>query len=633
MLNIAIIDIGWKELDKDIIKGAIGGSETWLVRTAEELRSQGCNVTIYCNTKEEFKPDRCNVRYVSRDILKTYTLSNRPYYDFIILNRGLYLGNEPLIPLIKNCNLTDCVFVQMHDLSFIYKDIINNEQLLETGITDEIVQGVITLNEWHKHNTLTQYPCLNPDRVYYIPNGVDDKFIKPQRKKDHRVLWSSCKERGLDILVNSIAPRVRLYIPDFGVDVASYGEGSQDLDVNYLGHLSKEELYTEMSKHACWFYPGTFPETFCITLLENIQQGAYPITPFTYGMIDTIGSNNKQMIGMKYNFRDNYEEACWEAAEKIVDVINHYDKYKNKVKDLQSHIKQYKWSETARKYLDLYNESCGKYTYEGLFLVMGANSNFFKQATVAIADTWGDDLIKGKYPRYGFYIFTACDEAHPTPCIDNYTIYVDVEDDIRHTYIKTKKTLQLLDKYNITYKKLYRANTSVYVNVPKVITNIRPQNNELWGVECGYYLNYYKLDGVTTEFKFNFTIGIFFATTQSLLSLIFNNPFDENRYRPVEGDDVTIQHVISELKIPINRISIGEVKGEFPTYKICAKGDEDNVNKLSIALSKMIELKDAHKYAAINTRTIYNGDERITRGHELEHMYELDKAIREEVEK
>ena len=44
----------------------------------------------------------------------------------------------------------------------------------------------------------------------------------------------------------------------------------------------------------------------------------------------------------------------------------------------------------------------------------------------------------------------------------------------------------------------------------------------------------------------------------------------------------------------------------------------------------MIELKDAHKYVAINTRTIYNGDERITRGHEIEHIYELDKAIRGE---
>lgn len=637
MLNVAIIDIGWKELDKDIIQGALGGSETWLVRTAEEFRYHGCNVTVYCNTKEEFKPDRCNVRYVSRDLLKTYKLSNRPYYDFIILNRGLYLDDDPLIPLIKKCNLTDCVFVQMHDLSFVYNDeLISNEQLLKIGLTDEIVQGVITLNEWHKHNTLAQYPNLNPDRVYYIPNGVDDKFIKPQREKDHRVLWSSCKERGLDILVNDIAPKVRLYIPDFGIDVASYGEAPQDMDVNYLGHLSKEELYQEMSKHACWFYPGVFAETFCITLLENIQQGAYPITPFTYGMRDTIGSNNKQMIGMKYNFQDNYEEACWEAAEKIVDVINHYDRYKNKVKDLQSYIKQYNWSETARKYLDLYNESCGKYTYESIFLVMTANTDFFRNALKAVRETWAKDLIEGMYSRHKFLVYTSCDENHPQPCLDGDVLYVDAGDELYDTYEKTKAAYKLLDDLKITYKRIYRTNTSTYINVLNTINSLRVNGNDIAGENMHYFINYINPETkefIRQEFCTWIIIGLFYGMSHDMIHKIFFSPFTSSDFYPRDADDVIQTRILDRLKIPHRRLKVNPLlpQTEFPRYKCCRIEDYEQFKEsCHLHLCYYDDPKLLLQHNVIQLRTLYEREERITKGHELEHMYELDKGIREE---
>ena len=636
LLKVAIIDIGWKELDKDIIKGALGGSETWLIRTAEELHSQWCDVTVYCNTKEEFKPDRCNVRYVPLNTLLDFTFPNHPYYDFIILNRGLYVGDKLLIPLIKQCNLTDCVFIQMHDLSFIHNDVIvENEQLKDTGITDDIVQGIIVLNEWHKKNTLSQYSCLDPSKIYCIPNGVDDKFIKPQREKDHRVLWSSCENRGLDILVDDIAPRVRLYIPDFGIDVATYGKQTNDFDVNYLGHLTKEELYEEMSKHACWFYPGVFAETFCITLLENIQQGAYPITPFTYGMSDTIGENNKQMIGMKYNFRDNYKEACWEAVEKIVDAINHYDRYKEQVKSLQQYIKQYKWSETAKKYLDLYEEVSGKYDYESIFLVMTAHTDFFKNALKAVRDTWAKDLIEDKYPRHKFLVYTSCDEQHPEPCLDGDVLYVKTGDELYDTYEKTKATYKLLDDLHITYKRIYRTNTSTYINVLNTINSLRVDGNNIAGESMHYFINYFNTktgEFLKQDFCTWIIVGVFYGMSHDMIHKIFFSPFTTDDFYPRDADDVIQTRILDRLEIPHRRIKVNPLlpQTEYPRYKCCDLEDYEQFNAPHhLHLCYYDDPASLVQHNVTQLRTLYEKDERITRGHELEHMYELDRGIRE----
>ena len=50
---------------------------------------------------------------------------------------------------------------------------------------------------------------------------------------------------------------IKKFVPDFGIDVAGYNDidmsFDSDVDIRYLGKLSKEQLYEEQRKHKVWF--------------------------------------------------------------------------------------------------------------------------------------------------------------------------------------------------------------------------------------------------------------------------------------------------------------------------------------------------------------------------------------------
>lgn len=640
-MNIGIIDICWNELNiNSLNEKSLGGSETWLMQISKEF-SKDHKVDVYCETHEKHSVD--NLTFIPfRDIYNEFNVINlsRNKYDFIILNRVVYRYNINIVALIKQFNATDNVFLQIHDLSIPIDasgDIAYNSDIDFLLLNDEIVKGVITLNEWHRDNLLIQYPNLET-KVYCIPNGLDFDLFKENvitnTNRDNRILWSSCAERGLDILINDIYPIVKQHIPDFGIDIAGYNDLSdidvQDKDIKILGNLTKDKLYEEMSKHKCWFYPGTFAETFCITMLEQITCGAIPVSPFTYGTRCTIGSEfadkywDCQTDFYSYNSQDFLDSSHY-AANKIINILQNDYVIDN---ELVNSIKKYTWSNSVSKYIDLYNIVNDKYEYEGIFLTMSANSDYFKLARQSVIDTWAKDLINGLYPGYTFYCYTACDEEHPVPCIDGYMIYVDCPDDLHHTYTKTKLAFQMLKDNNITYKQVYRTNTSVYINVPSIIKQIQHDKYDISNYQCGYYIK--TKQNPELKFQYNIFIGVYYGMHYNLVKQIFFNGYDETMSLPLEGDDVTMTKVMMKLNIPYNLIEPNpNFQYDFPRYK-CVLAEDRYKWEHFYDLSNIYQ--DDPYYClrignVIQTRTLYNNEERITKGNEISHIYELHEAF------
>jgi hypothetical protein len=365
-------------------------------------------------------------------------------------------------------------------------------------------------------------------------------------------------------------------------------------------------------------------------MLEQITCGAIPVSPFTYGTRCTIGDEFADKYwGSHINFNERgskeFISSLHYSTYKIINILQNEYIIDN---ELINNVKKYTWSNSVSKYIDLYNTVNDKYEYEGIFLVMSANSDYFKIARQSVIDTWAKDLINGLYPGYAFYCYTACDEEHPTPCIDGYMIYVDCQDDLYHTYTKTKLAFQMLKDNNITYKQVYRTNTSVYINVPSIIKQIQHDKCDISNYLCGYYT--ISNESSNPNFQYNIFIGVYYGMHYNLVKQIFFNGYDETIGIPVEGDDVTMTRIIKYLKIPYNLIEPNpNFQYDFPRYK-CVLLEDSNKWEHFYNLNNIYQDDAIHCLRASNvirTRTLYDGEERITKGNEISHMYELHEAF------
>ena len=121
-----------------------------------------------------------------------------------------------------------------------------------------------------------------------------------------------------------------------------------------------------------------------------------------------------------------------------------------------------------------------------------------------------------------------------------------------------------------------------------------------------------------------------------MIHKIFLSPFTSSDFYPRDADDVTQTRILERLKIPYRRIKVNPLlpQTEYPRYKCCRVEDYELFKESwRLHLCYYDDPKLLLQHNVIHLRTLYDGKERITKGHELEHMYELDKAIREEVEK
>lgn len=655
-MKIGIIDIGWKEIDKDSLSSqALGGSETWLLSVTREFVKKGHEVTVFCNTKEEWN-DGARFVPLYHMIDKFIAESSKPY-DFMILNRIIRRFDTDIITAIRQYNATQNIFIQMHDLSLLYNDhIATKQEVYSTGIFDKRVRGIVFLTEWHKRNFESQYPSLSSIPKYVIPNGVDiDLIPKEKSQTDNRILWSSCAERGLDILLD-MYDDIKRKIPDFGIDIAGYNDLSQldkynikDKDVRVLGNLPKDKLYEEINKHKVWFYPGTFAETFCITMVENMLCKNFVVSPFTYGTQDILSAEHRDSIAMVFKFDDGKNTiAKTQAANYIIAILtNKYcrvgePEYIRKVteRNYQECLK-YTWINTADKYIDAYKHIYKqdipnkKEHLKGVFLAQSCNLPFFIKELAVVEDTWAKELIEGKHPGYKFFSYTSCDTSHPEPCIDGNTIYVLNDDSIEHTYEKMRDAYQLLlDNYD--FDVLFRTNTSTFINVPLAIQRMENlKEKEIVSDICGYY---HAAPNMNPIFMFNTFVGAAYIMSRKVADSIFLSRYDSTISNVKDGDDIKACYILNELyhpgEIEMNNIVISSDPSFYLSYRY--KGAK-NLTKAYDEISATDEL-NKKRYTSdpsivndqiiVSYRTFYTDLNKREEEGEIEHLRELYGAYK-----
>jgi len=309
----------WEDWSPSIVTSGIGGSEEAVINMALELKRLGWDITVFnsCGTDAGMHD---GVMY------KDYLEFN---YDdeFNILIGWRYPGffNRKF-----NARKT---YLWMHDTQ-------------NPAAFTEVVLGnldkVILLSKYHR----SLFPTIPEEKVLYSANGIlPEQFKGEEPRKRHKLIYSSCPSRGLEVLVD-IWPEIKEKYKDAELDIyygfENFIKGNENnpskmkwMDelqqkmrqsgINYHGRIGHLELAREMMKSDIWAYPCVFPEISCITAMKAMCSGAMPVT-IPYGAVgETLhgfGYQTKSTDIMKEETREEYKELLLRAmGEK-------YDRYK-----------------------------------------------------------------------------------------------------------------------------------------------------------------------------------------------------------------------------------------------------------------------------------------------------------------
>lgn len=268
-------------------KEGLGGSETALVKLAEGLANRGHRVIVYSRIDEP------------------------GYYNGVC-----YRDQTHFRPEIKADALITWRAPEVADWTPEAGKLILWMHDTDSGdrITEERMRRydqVVVLTNWHKEFMKKKYPFIPDKKFVIIGNGVDlTRFTKKIKRNPKRVIYSSSPDRGLDVILEGIWPKVVEAVPDAELHIY-YGWKSFDATTKFLPHLKvfkdkinyllsqtvnitqhgripQEKLAKEFLRSSLWLYPTYFTETYCITAIEAQLAGVVPITNHLAGLKETV---------------------------------------------------------------------------------------------------------------------------------------------------------------------------------------------------------------------------------------------------------------------------------------------------------------------------------------------------------
>lgn len=330
-------------------KGGLGGSETAIIKLAEGFAKMGHRMITYGEMKEPGY--YYGGAYRPRDMFRADVHS-----DMFIAWRMPEAADWEVY--------TDCLVLWTHDVDF-------QDRL--TPSRARKFDYIVVLTEWHKKHMLDVYPFLKKNKIKVIGNGIDlNRFTDAafETKSSNRVIYSSSPDRGLDIILEHIWPKVVEAVPDAELHVY-YGWDSYDKISEYTGmgknfkakmvdlflksknvvqhgRINQNELAKEFEKSTVWLYPTYFAETYCITAIEAQLGGAIPITNHLAGLSETVKN------GIFIDGDVHSTEVQDEFAKQTIRVLKMDPEER---KRLQNIVRQkapaHSWNDRARSWLEL----------------------------------------------------------------------------------------------------------------------------------------------------------------------------------------------------------------------------------------------------------------------------------------
>jgi glycosyltransferase involved in cell wall biosynthesis len=261
----------------------LGGSETAAVELSEYWQEMTGRRVIIFNNRQARHTSKSGVEYRPLGELPVYLKANKPFIH-IAWRHAVRITSAPS-------------YVWCHDLFTPGAENLGN------------YEKILCLSEFHK-GYVRALQNIPDDKVMLMKNGIEPKYFGPDEsgaipcKNPNKIIFPSSPDRGLDRAIE-IVSRARAEFPDLELHVF-YGfdnmramgmhEMADRLEglikdnpwVKYHGNVKKDVLAHHFMQSAVWLYPADFIETFCITALESLAAGCFPLVRNFGGVVDTL---------------------------------------------------------------------------------------------------------------------------------------------------------------------------------------------------------------------------------------------------------------------------------------------------------------------------------------------------------
>jgi glycosyltransferase involved in cell wall biosynthesis len=314
----------------------VGGSEIAVIHAARHLKELTGRAVKVFNTRAD---DRVidGVEYASNSKVAEY-----------------FARYEPAVHLAwrHNTKVTNALtYVWSHDIWVAGAE--------KTALYDRLM----VLSPYQKRQVMAW--GIPSHKVFLSRNGIDlerFEFRSPPRKKRGNVVYSSCPTRGLEAAMN-VMDKVVERIPEAelhvfygfeGLHITGRGEEVRTLEramakrsyVKYHGNVPQRELVRHLVDAEVWLYPTTFAETFCITALEMLGCGVYPVVRKFGALPDTLATASKLNMCELVDLPCETEEQRAFYAERVVNAI-----VESKHERVRYDLRPHSWREVVKEWM------------------------------------------------------------------------------------------------------------------------------------------------------------------------------------------------------------------------------------------------------------------------------------------
>lgn len=437
-LDISIHTRGLPISGDDPLDLSLGGSETAVVSMSRALARAGHRVRVFCQTQAPRRVAEVDYHPAS----EVYSRLKPEPADVFLSCRHHHALSEPVpARLVGWWN---------HDMPADL-DVQGALRLLST------TSLFFFLSEFHRKVFVERMPGVAPFGEI-TSNGVDFEGVESvlaDRQPDSeglRFAYASRPERGLDVLLEHIWPRLRNRFPDAELLVSSYDMASVSLPddlqrfyakldalsqrtpgVRSLGARTRRDFWNALAGCRAVLYPTSFPEVSCMVALEAQALGVPVVATDAFALRETVGTAETR-IAQPWG-SDAYVERFLDVTHRLVERESFYQQ----VRDAgRRHVcpETHSWDAVARSWTELFADrvahvSSSPPKVSATILVRDAEADLarcvgsFEDVAdeILLGDTGSTDRTREVARMLGFVPLGEMDDVAPRPR----RLLVDVE--------------------------------------------------------------------------------------------------------------------------------------------------------------------------------------------------------------